>query len=140
MNHHAQHSDSGQGIQDPVCGMTVNPVTALHKYEHDGHTYYFCAKHCLEKFRAEPARYLLKAPGSQFQVPSATAGLDSVYTCPMHPEVRQQGPGSCPLCGMALEPLAITGEEEANPELIDMTRRFRISLAFSRFSSLLWQR
>ena len=99
--------------------MTVNPATPL-KFDHGGQTYYFCGKSCLEKFRADPDRFL--APKTT--APPTMAELDAVYTCPMHPEVRQQGPGACPFCGMALEPAMVTLDEGPNVELIDMTRRF----------------
>jgi Cu+-exporting ATPase len=103
--------------------MMVDPATARGKYDYQGETYYFCAQHCLEKFRTDPAKYLTG--------PSAALPTDAIHTCPMHPEVRQQGPGACPICGMALEPLAVTGAEEVSPELVDMTRRFWISLALT---------
>jgi Cu+-exporting ATPase len=126
--------------------MAVNPETARFRLEHQGKPYYFCCAHCLEKFRAEPARYLapkpaglvtlMPAPALACPRPPATAQAgkpvpQGVYTCPMCPEVRQQGPGACPKCGMALEPLTVAVEEEENPELTDMQRRFWISLALS---------
>ncbi len=87
--------------KDPVCGMEVEPETAPARHAHDGVTYYFCSEHCHDSFTADPNRYLAeKAPP-----PSASEG--AIYTCPMHPEVRQQGPGSCPQCGMSLEPLGV---------------------------------
>jgi P-type Cu+ transporter len=107
---------------DPVCGMTVDPATPL-RTEYGGTTYYFCAPSCLAKFRAEPDRYL--QPKSD--APPTMAELDAIYTCPMHPEVRQQGPGACPFCGMALEPAMVTLDEGPNVELIDMTRRFTLA-------------
>src|SRR4051812_32473633 len=103
---------------DPVCGMAVDPATPL-RTDYDGQTYYFCARSCLDRFRAEPQRYL--EPKTQ----AAPADSDAIYTCPMHPEVRQQGPGACPICGMALEPAMVTLDEGPNVELIDMTRRLR---------------
>ncbi len=111
---------------DPVCKMKVLPETAAGKYEYDGKTYYFCAVRCMERFRANPQQFL--APVQQ--APSE-ADSSAIYTCPMHPEVRQQGPGSCPKCGMALEPEEITAGEQTNPELVDMTRRFRISVGLA---------
>ena len=161
-------------MKDPVCGMDVDPGTAEHKVDHNGQSYFFCCRHCLEKFRAEPAMYL--TPSGQERADSGQAqGAASrptdekgVYTCPMDPEVRQQGPGACPKCGMALEPdtisapatrseyvcpmhpevvqqepgscpicgmalelRTVTAEEEVNPELVDMTRRFWICLIIS---------
>ena len=109
---------------DPVCGMTVDPATPL-RLDHGGSTYYFCAASCLERFRADPASYL--APKTA--APPTMAELDAIYTCPMHPDVRQQGPGACPFCGMALEPAMVTLDEGPNVELIDMTRRFWIAAA-----------
>jgi Cu+-exporting ATPase len=90
-----------QGVIDPVCGMTVNPATAAGSLSHEGKTYYFCAKSCLAKFQADPERYL--APKPVVSQPAVSGAAE--YTCPMHPEVRQIGPGACPKCGMALEPL-----------------------------------
>ena len=110
---------------DPVCGMTVEPATAAGKHEHHGETYYFCSEHCLHKFSADPEAVLHPKP-------NAPAPTDVEYTCPMHPEVVQMGPGSCPKCGMALEPkvFSLTVEEDTS-ELDDMTRRFWISLALT---------
>ncbi len=110
---------------DPVCGMTVNPATAAGKHEYSGKTYYFCSTHCLHKFSADPESALHPKP-------KAPAPTDVEYTCPMHPEVIQIGPGSCPKCGMALEPkvFSLTVEEDTS-ELDDMKRRFWISLALT---------
>ena len=109
---------------DPVCGMkaAANPEKSA---EHDGQTYYFCSKGCVTKFNADPLRYL--SPETQ---PANTAPLDAVYTCPMDPEIQQIGPGSCPKCGMALEPMQATMQEDTH-ELDDMTRRFVFSLLLS---------
>ena len=101
----------GKRVTDPVCGMSVEPESAAGDYEYAGQTYYFCSKSCLEKFKAEPARFISKS-GSAPVIPIRTApkvmtGADNEYTCPMHPEVRSEGPGSCPKCGMALEPVTI---------------------------------
>jgi Cu+-exporting ATPase len=113
------------GAVDPVCGMTVDPVTAKFSTEHEGKRYYFCCGGCLAKFQADPAKYL--TPGRSEDRPPHPDRIDVEYTCPMHPEVRQIGPGSCPICGMALEPVEMTAEEPENEELVDMTRRFRVS-------------
>jgi Cu+-exporting ATPase len=119
------------GAVDPVCGMTVSPATARFKTDHEGKAYYFCCGGCLAKFQADPAKYLDPArrgePSGGPEGPPLHTAKDVEYTCPMHPEVRQMGPGSCPLCGMALEPVEMTAEEPENEELTDMTRRFRIS-------------
>src|SRR5262249_30812000 len=112
--------------------MNVMPETAAGKYDYKGKTYYFCSPRCGERFRANPDQFL--AVGAVYDRPPQ-AGKDravidrpySRFTCPMHPEVREIGPGACPKCGMALEPELITLEEEANPELTDMTRRFWIA-------------
>jgi Cu+-exporting ATPase len=112
---------------DPVCGMSVNPAQAAGRWEHHGRTYYFCHPTCLEKFRANPSRYLQPAAVT----PPAAVSAEIEYTCPMDPEIRQMGPGACPKCGMALEPREIHAEEGANPELTGMTRRLRISAALT---------
>ncbi len=123
---HAPSSDPEAVAVDPVCGMKVRIATARHITVHDGHTYYFCNPKCLAKFTAEPDRYLKPAEAKARALPDGT-----VYTCPMHPEVRQVGPGSCPICGMALEPEMVTADAQPNPELADMTRRFWIGLALT---------
>lgn len=153
-------------FKDPVCGMYVAPENAAGSYEHNGETYFFCNQYCLEKFRAEPSRYLTDVTTiTHEESKTQSADINSEYICPMDPEVRQQEPGSCPKCGMALEPMTVgapvtkieyvcpmhseivrdkpgfcpicgmaleprtvTAEEEVNPELLDMTRRFWISL------------
>ena len=112
--------------KDPVCGMNVDPHTAKHRAEHAGHTYYFCCAGCRTKFIADPAKYLSPAEASAEPVPEGT-----IYTCPMHPEIRQVGPGPCPICGMALEPDIITADAAPNPELADMTRRLWIGLVLA---------
>jgi len=194
-------SKSATVEKDPVCGMTVDPATAKHKFEHNGKAYYFCCGHCLEKFRADPIRYLSPrpasasgmlamqpavqmisiAPASAPRTPETKPALVTLattppspapqpktayvcpmcpevraaepsacprcgmalepempltttrveYTCPMHPEIVRPGPGNCPICGMALEPRTVTAQEEENPELREMTRRFWISLALT---------
>jgi P-type Cu+ transporter len=148
-------------MQDPVCGMTVDPHRAAGTEVYNGVQYAFCSPHCLEKFRADPAQYVMPAHASHRGAPV----VGTMYTCPMHPQVRQEGPGACPLCGMALEPLTVASprtqttyvcpmhpeivrsepgscpicgmalepqtvslEEEAHPELVDMTHRFWLSL------------
>ena len=112
---------------DPVCGMKVRIEGAKYVHAHHGHTHYFCNPKCLTKFQAEPQRYLEPEPAA----PPSPADAAAIYTCPMHPEIRQHGPGSCPICGMALEPEAITAEAPPNPELIDFTRRFWIGLVLA---------
>ena len=117
--------------KDPVCGMSVDPARAAGEHQHQGRTYYFCSRHCLEKFRAHPASYLGGAVVQLMPAAPAPAVEGAVYTCPMHPEVVQSQPGACPKCGMALEPQTVTAEEEVNPELADMQRRFWASLVLT---------
>jgi Cu+-exporting ATPase len=120
-------SDPAKTARDPVCGMMVDPHTAAHRSEHQGHAYYFCSAGCRAKFVADPEKYLTPADKrSHVPVPEGT-----IYTCPMHPEIRQVGPGACPICGMALEPAMMTAETPPNPELADFTRRFWIGLALT---------
>ncbi|RAZ76156.1 heavy metal translocating P-type ATPase [Mesorhizobium atlanticum] len=111
---------------DPVCGMSVDRASARHFLRHDGQGFYFCSAACQGKFEAEPAKYLAGRPEPQ-PMPKGTQ-----YTCPMHPEIIRDKPGSCPICGMALEPMGVpTGDEGPNPELVDFTRRFWVSAALS---------
>jgi Cu+-exporting ATPase len=118
---------SGAQAIDPVCGMTIDPHKTAHQHVHQGRTYYFCSAGCMRKFAAEPQKYLKPRPAeAERPVPAGT-----IYTCPMHPQIRQVGPGSCPICGMALEPLVATAETGPNPELVDMTRRFWIGLVLT---------
>jgi len=115
-------------IKDPVCGMNVIPTEAAGEHEYRGETYYFCSLGCVEKFRANPGRYLQPKETAPPKGAAAKPEGQFEYTCPMHPEVRQMGPGSCLKCGMALEPREGTGEEEVNGEQVNMNRRFWISL------------
>ncbi len=173
---------SAAAVKDPVCGMTVDPITAKHRLEHAEKSYYFCCQHCLQKFRRNPGSYLSPDPSYSPKTKIVTTGPASVtkaseagpaplassplgnyvcpmcaevrtikpgacprcgmalepemplsaerveYSCPMHPEIVRPGPGNCPICGMALEPRTVTIDEEENPELRDMTRRFWISV------------
>jgi P-type Cu+ transporter len=157
-----QHTHRGTEVVDPVCGMTITPESGVGQVTHKGHTYHFCSQSCLERFRADPDEFLQPREHAG----SAAGDADVEYTCPMHPEVRQGGPGACPKCGMALEPVTfaptaktewtcpmhpeivrdepgscpicgmaleprIVTLEERNPELDDMSRRFRVSLVLS---------
>src|SRR5689334_21677985 len=117
--HH--HAPAKPSVLDPVCGMTVNPETSKHRFDHAGATWHFCSAGCRGKFAADPAKYLDKRAA-----PAAAPPEGAIYTCPMHPEIRQAGPGSCPICGMALEPEVASLDAGPNPELADMTRRFWI--------------
>jgi Cu+-exporting ATPase len=125
--HGHDHSDHGSIVRDPVCGMDIDTRTAKFHYQLGDTTYYFCSSGCLEKFTADPDLYL--NPDEAAQLQQAPEG--TVWTCPMHPQIRRDAPGSCPICGMALEPLEPTAEEQVNPELIDMSRRFWISAALT---------
>jgi Cu+-exporting ATPase len=113
-------------VKDPVCGMNVDPGTAKHRTEYDGRPYFFCSAGCKAKFEADPARYLRPTRSEPDAAPAGT-----IYTCPMHPEIRQVGPGNCPICGMALEPLLVSADQAPNHELNDMTRRFWIGLVLT---------
>lgn len=129
-HHHGHGHDAsaadGKTATDPVCGMKVNPETTAHRAEHAGGAFYFCSNGCRTKFEADPLKYL-----SPHREPAPAAPAGAIYTCPMHPEVRQAGPGSCPICGMALEPATVTADSGPNPELADMTRRFWVGLALA---------
>ena len=104
MDHgHHHHGHAPDTATDPVCGMKVTIAAARNKTEHAGHTYYFCSQRCGAKFTAEPQRYLAPKPAEAMPPQMPRGG--TIYTCPMHPEIRQDGPGACPICGMALEPL-----------------------------------
>ena len=111
---------------DPVCGMTVDPTKTPHRHDYQHHTYHFCSAGCRGKFAADPDKYLKAGVA-----PEAVAPEGGLYTCPMHPEIRQVGPGACPICGMALEPVTVTAETPVNPELLDMTRRFWLGLVLT---------
>src|SRR5262249_45592072 len=99
---------------DPVCGMRVDPHKTAHRHAYQGRTYYFCSAGCRGKFAADPVKYLGARTADQALVPEG-----AIYTCPMHPEIRQPGPGSCPICGMALEPVIVTAESGPSAELVD---------------------
>ncbi|MBB5761857.1 heavy metal translocating P-type ATPase [Methylorubrum rhodesianum] len=129
--HHAGVTESEDGafrVKDPVCGMMVDPHATKHRAEHDGHPYYFCSNGCRTKFEADPVRYVDpgRAAKKADPVPEGT-----IYTCPMHPEIRQLGPGACPICGMALEPVLVGADKGPSEELVDMTRRFWIGLTLT---------
>ncbi|WP_417461192.1 heavy metal translocating P-type ATPase [Kordiimonas sp.] len=118
--------DTYTTAKDPVCGMTVDRGTASHVQKHEGDRYYFCSKKCEQKFVADPAQYLGDMPTPE-PMPEGT-----IYTCPMHPEIQQVGPGTCPICGMALEPMGVpAGDEGPNPELVDFKRRFWLGAIFT---------
>jgi P-type Cu+ transporter len=110
---------------DPVCGMKVDPHVGKPTHAYQGHTYHFCSDGCLAKFAADPERYLNKRDEPEPAPPG------TLYTCPMHPEIVQEGPGNCPICGMALEPMGIPAEDAPNEELIDFTRRLWVAVPLS---------
>ena len=134
-------------VKDPVCGMDVDPAASAHHAEHDGQTYHFCSAHCRSKFLASPETFVDPAPtprrpataghGRGHQHAGVRAGATSAadevteWTCPMHPEIRRPGPGACPICGMALEPVTVTADSGPSPELADMTRRFWVGVVLS---------
>ena len=125
--HGHAHADADGRVIDPVCGMRVDPLKTEHHLDHKGQRYFFCSGSCRTRFEAEPEKFLApKSSVAEKKLPEGT-----IYTCPMHPEIRQVGPGSCPICGMALEPEAVSLDDKPDPELIDMTRRFWIALALT---------
>jgi Cu+-exporting ATPase len=124
-DHHDHHADGEANVRDPVCGMTVDPATSRHRFDYRGETFHFCSAGCRTKFAADPEKYLDNSR------PKAAVPEGTVYTCPMHPQIHQIGPGNCPICGMALEPEVASLDTPPNPELADMTRRFWIGLALA---------
>ena len=123
--HGDHHAGTDAKLRDAVCGMSVDPATSKHRFDHRGETYHFCSAGCRTRFAADPQTYLDKSK------PKADVPEGTIYTCPMHPQIRQVGPGSCPICGMALEPEVASLDTPPNPELADMTRRFWIGLVLS---------
>ncbi|KYF68667.1 copper-transporting ATPase [Sorangium cellulosum] len=140
-DHHHEHGHRHpaglERTKDPVCGMTVSPETAKGRHEHGGRTYFFCSERCLGKFQAEPEKYAPSGPTAGGEkhpakpVEPVQPTTSAEYVCPMHPEVVRAEPGSCPICGMALEPRTVTLEDAPNPELADMSRRFWVSVPLS---------
>jgi P-type Cu+ transporter len=121
----------GLATKDPVCGMDVDPKNAEGKYHHDGKDYFFCSKHCLKSFEKDPGKY---SSHTEFHDSKPISAVDetAIYTCPMHPEIKQEGPGNCPICGMALEPLTISlDQEEDDGEYRSMLHRFWVSAVLS---------
>lgn len=129
MEDHSGHGEtmapSGDHVIDPVCGMMVDVHAGKPTYEHKGHTYYFCSEGCRSKFAKEPERFLDKK-GEPEPLPQGT-----LYTCPMHPQIVQEGPGHCPICGMTLEPMGVPPVDAVNPELVDFTRRLWVAVPLS---------
>jgi Cu+-exporting ATPase len=123
---HGSKQDQDAHVVDPVCGMKVDPHSAAGSIEHDEKDYYFCSKHCLDQFQGDPAKYLTKVTAPA----PVAAPKGAQYTCPMHPEILRDGPGDCPICGMALVPIVGSGEAD-DSELRDLTRRFQVGTALS---------
>jgi Cu+-exporting ATPase len=147
-DHHHAHpaaAASGAKVKDVVCGMSVDPAKTPHRATHDGADYFFCSARCREKFVVDPGKYMAPPPPHPpaptsapppNRSPHAGEGKGEseaavIWTCPMHPEIRASGPGPCPICGMALEPLHPTASDASNPELADMRRRFWVGLALA---------
>ena len=122
---HDKKAGAANSAIDPVCGMSVDPATSAHRAEHHGQEQVFCSAGCRTKFIADPERYLEPQSEPRAAIPGA------IYTCPMHPQIRQEGPGACPICGMALEPETVTAEVPVNHELVDFTRRFQVGLVLT---------
>lgn len=127
MTDHASHAK--ESVKDPVCGMTVEPTHSAAQAVHDGETYYFCSAGCHAKFTAHPQQFVTRSNGAEAKAVAAPEG--AIWTCPMHPEIQRPGPGSCPICGMALEPVMPTANEGQSPEYRDMLRRFWIGLVLT---------
>jgi P-type Cu+ transporter len=123
--HYGHPADGKASVRDLVCGMSVDPATSKHSFEYRGETFHFCSAGCRSKFATDPEQYLGKST-AKAAVPEGT-----MYTCPMHPQIRQVGPGNCPICGMALEPEVASLDTPPNPELADMTRRFWVGLVLA---------
>ena len=126
MHDHDHLEAAKDGATDPVCGMSVDPTTATHIATHGGEHHYFCSAGCLAKFKADPDHYAAKSAGGDTDAPES-----AIWTCPMHPEIRRPGPGSCPICGMALEPVLPTVSDGPSEEYRDMRRRFWVGLVFA---------
>ena len=144
MNGHAEHPPVATTVvKDPVCGMDVDPAVTEFHAEHAGASYFFCSGRCQATFDANPQAYVSgggrehheHGDGHAHHAPSvptsAVSGEVAEWTCPMHPEIRRPGPGSCPICGMALEPVMVTAASGPSPELADMKRRFWTGVALS---------
>ncbi len=122
-----KHEAHVHTVKDPVCGMDVDPADA-EEVTFQGKDYFFCSSHCAAAFREKPDDYLDEVAKAKRE---AQAPKGAIYTCPMHPEIKQVGPGNCPICGMALEPVEASLEEGPNPEFVDFTRRLKWSLVFA---------
>ncbi|HVQ18126.1 MAG TPA: heavy metal translocating P-type ATPase [Actinomycetes bacterium] len=128
---HLHPATSTQSVTDPVCGMELDPRGDGPRLEHADRSFWFCSEHCLHRFQADPGAYADKTQRPEVAT-TPVQGEEAVeYTCPMHPEIRQLGPGPCPICGMALEPVTVSAESGPSAELVDMTRRFWVAVALS---------
>ena len=143
MNKHTEDAATTV-VKDPVCGMDVDPSVSEYRSDHDGETYFFCSGHCQAKFEAAPESYVSSRNAERGHdahgghehhesaaSPTPVSGEVAEWTCPMHPEIRRPGPGSCPICGMALEPVMVTADSGPSPELAAMKRRFWVGVALS---------
>ncbi len=128
-HHHGHHGEAPGTRHDPVCGMSVDPATAKHQARHQGEDYFFCSAKCRERFVADPQHYIEPAAVPPAITPSQAGGV--LWTCPMHPQIVRNEPGACPICGMGLEAMTPEAGDAANPELVDMTRRFWVGLVLS---------
>jgi Cu+-exporting ATPase len=128
---HVHPPTSTQSVTDPVCGMEVDPQGDGPRLEHGGRSFWFCSEHCLHRFQADPGTYADKTRRPDVASAPVHGEKGVEYTCPMHPEIRQLGPGPCPICGMALEPVTVSAESGPSAELADMTRRFWVAVALS---------
>ena len=128
---HSVEIETPGRVTDPVCGMKILPAKAAGTFEHEGQLFHFCGLSCLQKFKADPAKFLSGQRAAETVAAAPSPASNAEYTCPMHPQILQQGPGSCPLCGMALEPRNVSIDDGPNPELIEMQRRFWISAALT---------
>jgi len=138
--HRSNEMSTAQSVEahaiDPVCGMAVSLKTAAGSFEYNGQTYYFCSRHCLAKFHSKPESFLNRPAAPMMTQPvgiqrAKPSQKTTSFTCPMHPEIVRDAPGSCPICGMALEPRTVSLEEEENPELAQMSRRFWVCVGLS---------
>ncbi|NOY23757.1 MAG: YHS domain-containing protein, partial [Acidobacteria bacterium] len=125
-NEHVHGKPKQAVIKDPVCKMTVDPKKTVHKLSHNGQDYFFCSASCLKKFRDNPAKY-----EAETETAKAETSSGAKWTCPMHPEILKDEPGSCPICGMALEAVTPSAEAPESEELAMMTRRFWFSVVLT---------
>jgi len=131
MQSHADAATGSEHVKNPVCGMVVETSPETLSHEHNGKPYYVCSRDCLEKFQDYPEQQIDPPSPEKKEKDDAASSGQTVYTCPMHPEVRQDGPGDCPKCGMALEPPTVAADEEENQEYVSMRNRFWVGAVLS---------